>query len=92
MTLFAGEVAEHIRYGKPIELPDAGKGSDRDGIGLLLLKYSVDPEGVDSYREEIKALLTTLLSLHWAAVEAVAKALLEHKRLSYKQVRAIYEK
>jgi hypothetical protein len=88
MTVYAGTVAESIKYGKPLELPDAGEGSDRDQIVDLLVDHS--PQTVDSYREGLVEEVTFLLGCYWLAVEAVASALLEHSRLSYAQVREIY--
>jgi ATP-dependent Zn protease len=89
--IYAGEVATAIHYDKPLEIPNDGAGSDWDKVGRLLLGHSADREGQDKHREAAIYEANALLGLHWEAVEAIAKALLERKRLSYKQVKAIYD-
>jgi ATP-dependent Zn protease len=88
--LYAGEAAEAIRYGRPLELPEGDDGSDRGQIVRRLLSYA--PGSADKLQEEIEQEVMNFLTYRWPAVEAVAKALLELEWLAYRQVKTIYKK
>jgi ATP-dependent Zn protease len=84
----AGAASSEIRTGKPPDWDAVAYGGDREAIVDLLLRGGPNH---DSQFQELYSETLGLLRGHWKAVEAIAKALLEHKRLSYKQVKAIYD-
>ncbi len=88
IVTMAGAASSEIRTGKPPDWDAVAYGGDRKAIVDLLLRGGPNH---DSQFQELYSETLGLLRGHWKAVEAVTKALLEHKRLSYKQVKAIYD-
>ncbi len=94
---FAGFQAERIFN------PDADKRlsqDDENNVFWLSRTYCVFPRYMNhvgddyhqDYLEKLRREANKLLRRHWESVQAVADALLEHKKLSYDQVQAIVSK
>lgn len=82
----AGMIAEARGTGGMTEDVVEWGGSDSSELADYVLRAFSDPqEKVDQAKQETEK----LLDAHWEAVEAIAAALLEHRTLSGKRVRAI---
>jgi hypothetical protein len=91
MRLLAGEVAQR-RY-NPRSVRWRHAESDRNQSLDILFKYSPyeDALDVNHHYEMLREWTVSLIEQHWHLVEAVAKALLEHRELSGTQVRAVIQ-
>lgn len=89
MRMLAGEVAQR-RY-NPRSVRWRHGQSDRNQSLDILLKYNPyeDAPGLTHHYEMLRKWTVSLIEQHWHLVEAVAKALLEHRQLSGTQVRAV---
>jgi ATP-dependent Zn protease len=84
IILLAGSVAEQLAGAGP----HGGRGDRRDA--LLLVGFLSGSEAEErAYVRWLRERAKTLLCVHWKAVRAVARALLESERLDGAEVRAV---
>jgi hypothetical protein len=91
MVLQAGDVAQ--RHYDPPSMGPYSSRSDFVRCNALLLNYRPGKENPDTelHYDLLQGWTEDLIEQHWHSVEAVAKALLERRELSGRQVRAVID-
>ncbi len=86
--LLAGLVAEWLLTGRKNWI---GANSDVDKINELLSRWFCDDEVANAYFKYVLLCVRNKFRhrLHWAYVEAVAQALLQHRRLGYRKAHLV---
>ena len=89
MVIQAGDMAQR-RY-DPTSVGISYSRSDFVKCNVLLLNYDPDKKNPDAefHYDLLQKWTESLIEQHWHLVEAVAKALLEHRELTGSQVRAV---
>jgi ATP-dependent Zn protease len=82
----AGHAAEQLRYSSNTELSSAAKADERRWLELVA---HLPQTSRDTYVRKLHMQARSLLRLNWAAVEALAAALFEHRSVSHSQIRKV---
>lgn len=90
MINFAGQIAEDIIYRTPYKQFQIHSDADRENIASLASKYMTEQSEIDLFLAWMYERTRLMLVNDWPAVQAVANALLEKKRLSGNEVMQVY--
>jgi hypothetical protein len=92
MVSLAGGVAARMKTGRATGLGSAtDPGSDRDNQADLILRLAPDVQDQKAWWTLLGNETRRALKRHWPAVEALAQALLERKRIPGREARVIAE-